>query len=688
MRKSLAGHLSAGLMHAIRSLPSLRPLAALAGIFTVNVYVCWRLFFVDFTERMEAIESSYMSIARWAMDNWGDLTWFPLWFTGNPFHKVYQPGLHLSVAGLATVLGWSPQHAYHFLTALAYCLSGVTLFWLIWRVSGRLAWAGASALIFSLLSPTAFLVAGIRHDMGGYLLARRFQILVHYGEGPHTTAVMLIPLVIWFIHAAATERRWPYTIPAVLGLSALALTNWPGTMGFAMVLLAYVLSRLNAQPKLHWPTLMLIGGAAYLVAAPWMPPSVISAVLRNAQQSDATYVGLWHLLRYSLLALALAGLHLAFRRLRTYEWLRFFAYATLVTGAVSIGREWFGWRLMPQPNRVQVEFEMAAAGLLGFAVVWSLGRAPDRLRTVCITLLAVAGLSQAVTYRKYAHSLIRPIDITQTIEYRMAKWFDANLPGRRVFAPGNVSLWMNMFTDVPQVAGCCDQGIPTQEHRIAVYVIYTGQNAGERDVPVSLMWLKAYGADAIGITGPNSTEVFKPYWNPWKFAGRLPELWRSGDNAVFEVPRRVRSLAHVIPRAAVVTVPPENGLITGPLEPLVAALDDPAYPAATFRWINNHEAVIDATVASGQSVFVQVTYDAGWNATIGGAGCAISSDALGLMVIDPARTGPVRIRLIYDGGAERNAVRAASAAGWAMILCWTLLARRRAARANRGARSL
>ena len=111
MKKRLAGHLPTRLPRALRRPPQLRPLAAIAGIFAVNVYVCWRLFFVEFTERMESIESSYMSIARWAMDNWGDLTWFPLWFTGNPFHKVYQPGLHLSVAGLATVLGWSPQHS-------------------------------------------------------------------------------------------------------------------------------------------------------------------------------------------------------------------------------------------------------------------------------------------------------------------------------------------------------------------------------------------------------------------------------------------------------------------------------------------------------------------------------------------------------------------------------------------------
>ena len=119
------------------------------------------------------------------------------------------------------------------------------------------------------------------------------------------------------------------------------------------------------------------------------------------------------------------------------------------------------------------------------------------------------GARQVLHYARYAQRLTQPIDITSTIEYQMAKWFDANLHDQRVFAPGNVSLWMNMFTDVPQVAGCCDQGIPNQEYRIAVYTIYTGQNAGARDAEISLLWLRAYGANAIGTTGPNSTGILQ-----------------------------------------------------------------------------------------------------------------------------------------------------------------------------------
>jgi len=252
----------------------------------------------------------------------------------------------------------------------------------------------------------------------------------------------------------------------------------------------------------------------------------------------------------------------------------------------------------------------------------------------------------------------------------MAKWFDRNMQGRRVFAPGNVSLWMNLFTDVPQMAGCCEQGIPTHEHRIAVYTIYTGQNAGERDAAISLLWLTAYGAAAIGVTGPGSTEVFKPYWNPKKFVGVLPELWRNGDNVVYGIPRPSDSLAHVVKRSAIVVQAPENGLVIEPLLPLVKALDEEKAPFAGFRWINQHEAEIEATISSDEVIFVQVSYDAGWHASENGVPLKITPDALGMMAIAPMHAGVQRIRLGYGGDAESLWARRAQIGGLLLLSLW------------------
>ena len=654
--------------------PGLFTALAIAVLFALNAVIAQYLFRADFTNRMESIESSYISISRWAMDHWHDRIWFPLWFSGSPFNRVYQPGLHLSVAEWARMLHWTPEHSYHFLTGLAYAIVPVTLFWLCFRMTGRRGHAFVAGLLYSLVSATTFLSPMVRHDMGNWLLPRRYLILVHWGEGPHTTALAMLPLAVWILDRAVSTRRWFFLLLAPFAIASVVLTNWPGTMGLALAVIAYCLATLGRHPARSWFTLAGIGVLAYLIAIPWASPSIIALVVRNAQQSDGTPFSALRLLIAALFGLTLIAIHFLLRRTRMNRGLEFFFYFTLITGTISLAAQWFGWQLLPQAVRFQLEFDMAAAALAAFLLAAGFQRLPRKWRAAAI---AIAVLLCAVQIRRsvrYARGFTRPIDISSTIEYRMAKWFDANMQGKRVFAPGNVSLWMNMFTDVPQMNGCCDQGIPTQENRIAVYAIYTGKSAGARDAENSILWLKVYGASAIGVTGPRSTEYFKPYWNPRKFDSVLPLLWRDGDNAIYGVPRPSESLAHVVNEAAIVDRAPVNGLDIEPLVPLSAALDQEKPPFASFRWLNQHEADIEAMVQPRDVIFVQETYAPGWRATENGVRLNITADALGLMEIHPNHTGANRIHLIYDGGAEAVWTRWVQRAGILLVGIWAAVA--------------
>jgi hypothetical protein len=652
--------------------PNLAAFGAAVFLLLLNAFLCNELFSREFTERMESIESSYMSISQWAMHHWGDLRWFPEWFDGMPFHRVYQPGFHLTVAALGTALGWTAQHAYHFFTAFEYCLGPVTLFWLCYRATKWLGASFAAGIFYSLISPVSLLVNTIRDDTGSLITARRFIVLVRYGEGPHTTAVMLIPVVLLALHYAVTERRWWGIIAAPLALAALVLTNWPGTMGLCMGILAYIVSRIGSDRPIHWPTMVGVAAVAYLIVCPWIPPSIIAAVQLNAQQSDATMLGDSQLYAGIGMLAALFLLHHAMERAQAPRWLRFFAYYTLITGAISVGREWFGWRLIPQPNRFQVEFELAACGLAALCLHLLYVRAPRVLRQGGIAVLALVCLVQAVRFRKFAEAQTRAIDITRTDEYKMARWFDANMHGHRVFAPGNTSLWMNMFTETPQMGGCCDQGMPSNEYRVSTYAIYTGQNAGARDAEISEWWLKAYGADAVGVTGPKSTEVFHPFVNPHKFDGLLPVLWRDGDNVVYDVQRRSKSLAHVITREQMVQHAPENGLLVEHLMPYVNAIEAPGAPRAEFHWMPAHNAQVTADLHKGQLVSVQISSDPGWEATVAGQKRPQFADALSMMVIDPQCEGACTIDLRWTGGREASVARVAQWIGFVLLIGWSL----------------
>jgi hypothetical protein len=396
----------------------------------------------------------------------------------------------------------------------------------------------------------------------------------------------------------------------------------------------------------------------------------MAAAFGNAQASDATYFGGLHVTALVVFLALLAGLHLIFQRNEVDRSLRFFVYFVITTGCVVLGKLWGNVSLVPQPHRFHLELEMAVIALAVYplAIVWKL--CSKTFQYGAIAIVAALCVFQIRGYHRYANSLTRPIAITGTTEYRMAKWFEAHLNGQRVFAPGSVAVWMNSFVDTPQLVGCCDQNVPSFEERIAFFTIYSDMNAGSRAAEISQLWLKAYGVHAIGMTGPQSREFYKPYAHPHKFDGLLPELWRDGDDVVYGLPGRSPSLAHVIYSSQEVVRGPVNGLDVDPLRPYVAALDDPSLPLAEARWINTHELQISTVMTPEQLVSLQISYAPGWHAKANQRSAPIHADALGLTVIQPACSGACTIDLVYDGGPEARWTRVAQWIGLLVCIAW------------------
>src|SRR5450759_5672362 len=151
------------------------------------------------------------------------------------------------------------------------------------------------------------------------------------------------------------------------------------------------------------------------------------------------------------------------------------------------------------------------------------------------------------------------------------------VPGARVFAPGTIGFWLNAFSDAPQLTGGFDNGIRNPFVPSIILQVYAGD---QQQFMVDL--LRAYGCDAMIGGGKDSAEVYHPISHPEKLRG-LTGLWRDGGDAVYDIPRRSRSLAHVM-RPGDVMMRPLARYGFSALDPYLAALDNPEYPAATFRW--------------------------------------------------------------------------------------------------------
>jgi hypothetical protein len=196
--------------------------------------------------------------------------------------------------------------------------------------------------------------------------------------------------------------------------------------------------------------------------------------------------------------------------------------------------------------------------------------------------------------------------------------------------------------------------------RVAVFIVYTGLNAGSHDAEDSIFWLKAFGVHTVYVPGSASREHYHPIANPHKFDGLLPVLWHDEDDTIFAVPQRSGSMAHVIPREALVTRQPIHGLDLDPARAYVAALDDPSLPLARLNWTSPSRAVIDAGMTRGQLVSVQETWMNGWQATANGQAVRVFGDKLGLIVIDPNCSGPCHIDLSFGLTTEGWIVRGLS----------------------------
>jgi hypothetical protein len=613
-----------------------------ATLLFVNYWITGKLFRLEYSAFMGSIEAAYISLSTQIIQQWPHFDWFPLWYGGIPFQNAYPPLLHFLVAGWAKVAGVSMALSHHMVTAATYCLGPVSLFVLA-RVlgAGRMpAWA--AALVYSTVSFSAWLLPSVRTDVGGFWHGRRFQALLVYGEGPHVTAMTLLPLAIVALHFAL-RRRWIWTAP--LALAAVVLSNWLGGFALAAAVFCYLVA--FARDRHDWFRTVLIGVWAYALAMPWIPPTTLEAIKLNAQRIGGDFRFGW------TNALGLAALLvvavLAARWLKNPA-VKFGAAFTVLMAGVTLIWEWAHFALVPQPMRYHLEMELALCLLLA-------GLVPAR----AWALLAAAVLCAypAFTTRTWARSIIQPIEMTATSEYRVARWFDQHMPERRVMAPGSVSFWLNAFTATPQMAGGFDQGIVNQTQPGSHFQVLSGMGSGERKGPVAIGWLQMMGVDAVAVSQAGSTEVFKPFAHPTKFDGLLRELWREGGDVIYEVPRTSPSLARIV-RADEL---PRGPIINEDLkwaEAYLHAINDPARPQPLTEWLDRSHLRVRATVAPGELVSILVTYHPGWRSPV-----PLEKDQLGQILLRPSAAGDQTIDLTFDGGAEMTAARLAC--GFALV---------------------
>lgn len=562
-------------------------------LFAVNALVCRRLFSIEYLASRDSIEGLYIGLVRHVARNWPDLWWWPLWYGGIPYPNTSPPLVPFAAAALSALLRVSPGLAFHAAGAFFYCLGPVCLYWLAQRLSGSRAYGFWAALAWSLVSPAAWVAPRIAQQIGGPWNAQRLHTLASYGDAPHVAALGLVLAAIACLDVALSRRKPFSCLLAALCMAAAVLADWVGLVGLALALASYLLagapeeagsgeqearsgeqgarmararrfllpapcSPLLASPTWRALSLVLLG---YLIASPWMPPSTIRTFQFNSQTLEGDYRGAcWTLLKFSPAIIAgLAGLKLLFRRLKTSRFLQFSLFLLFSTAGITLLFEWTHIALVARPARYHLEMELAVC-LAGAALAQALlRRAPPWSKALAACALLALAFAQFGRCCAYASLILEPMDMKQRVEYRTARWFDEHMRGQRVMVSGGVSYWLNAFTDTPQLSGL-EQGAGNWMSRVAIYALHVGENAGDQDARISVLWLKAFGVQAVAVSGDDSETYYRPYRNPRKFEGLLEPLWHDGGDTVYRVPARSLSLAHAVLREDLAGRAPVNGL--------------------------------------------------------------------------------------------------------------------------------
>ena len=654
-------------------------LLAAAAIFALNLYLCWGLFGIEYLRFMGSVEGCFIGLARYTRDHWNDLTWFPLWHLGMPYANVYPPLLPWGVAFTSAISGMSIAHAFHWVAALTYCLGPVALYALALRLT-RSPWtAFAAAALYSTVSWSAFLFPEIATDLGSHLHPRRLQAYLEYGETPHIASLTLLPLALLFWDLAIERRRAWLVALAAISAASVVLTSWLGGLSLALMIASLAIARVPSRRDLL--TMSSVAIAAYCLAMPWTAPSVIAATQFNSKTLGGDFRLTYLTLPKWLLAATAVLFLLKFAARKLTRELQFAIFFVFLIASIVFPFAWRGISAVPQPTRYHLELEMAISLLIPIAAAGFLKSRPA-IAGITIALLCLALVFPLRASRRYARDvLIRPIDITTTTEWKLAQWLNHEWTGGRVMMTGSVAYWLTAFSDVPQKNGGTEQGVVAYAARLAEYGIYYGAPyASGHNGEFSVLWLKALGTQAVGVSGPASGEQYHPFLDPHQFDGLLPPVYESAGDTIYRVRTRPTSLAHVVPEQSLVARMPENGIDVDPLRPYVAALENSALPDAQFQWTSLHSAHITADLAPDQVLSVQIPWHKGWHSSfpIQHSSFPIQRDALGLMYLKPARSGHLEFDLTFDGGLEAQIARFLSAATALLLIAATLLDLRRA----------
>ncbi len=655
-KKILKGLLDLGL-------PSL--MVVVLGVLNFSLI---RYFFQgEFSQNIGSIEISYVQMAKFWVS--GGTLWQPLWYFGYPWHVFYTPALPFLEVVLNQLGSISFAHAYRVIVAWGYVLAPISLFFFVWQVGKSKSGALVAALFYSVVpSIIGFLFSGVAQDtLSGMAEPRRFAILVRWGEGPHTLALVFVPLFGFFFDRFLEKRRFVDQILACVFLAVVALTNAVALWGAMLLILCFFLAEFTKKTSniiLIFKAFISTGIISFGLIAFWYNKPFIATFFREGGGALSNWTAMfpWGMIVFLLVAgfiiFLINRLTARFIGL-SISILWFLMLFSLVYAYYASGDNHIEYA--PQVLRLTTEVDMALGILVGVAVsniylflIKKEGRLANVNKVVALVfavLVVALMIPQAVLMVNKLPVYTKPFsqglvgDIKKSGEYKVARKLEDLTRGtdERVVAPGNYAFWLNYFVDVPQLRGALYQSSTHFWPDNIYYQLMNGQ-----DAQISLNWLKIANVGKLVYTSAASAEIYKDYKVPQtKFESVLITNSTIDGDVFYDVPLKNNNLAKVVDANTYKSIKkPFNAIDSAPISAYVAWIEEKSDRKLDVKKISASDIKISGEVKGGEAVLVQETFDVGWKVK-GNGGWKVVKDPLDFMVLAPSRSGKFEIDLVY-----------------------------------------
>ena len=179
-------------------------------ITALNVLLNLGMFQPGLSPYRGSIEPGYVFMARFFSEHPNPWGWNPFQYCGLPSQFIYLPLLPYFTALWIWILPWmDPAQIYRVIVYTAACMGPGAVYVFASTFSKSRSSAFAAAALVSLYSPLYDLIGLMDGDRGFIALPWRLQLLVKYGEGPHTVGFVFLFLSLcasW--RAARANRYW------------------------------------------------------------------------------------------------------------------------------------------------------------------------------------------------------------------------------------------------------------------------------------------------------------------------------------------------------------------------------------------------------------------------------------------------------------------------------------------------